>query len=93
MYLNPCPSVALPPVTMELYTALLEAATSGEKEITYADKKIVYHNVADLMKVLSWMWRILNGQASGGRIAMTYESGLTRPRYGLETEEEDFRHY
>lgn len=90
----PCPQYEPLPLTQEMILNLTRAISSGRKEITYGTKKIVYHNVADQLKILQWMQSQLNGCGSMGRIAMDYDSGLNGSRYGYgEAEEENYSRF
>lgn len=75
----PCPEYPQPPVTQEMYNALLAKYTSGTREIQYADKRVVFHSLADMWKILQWMESVLYPCSAAGRLtkyAAEYSSGI-----------------
>lgn len=91
---NPCPQYEPLPLTQDMIQKMLQSIASGRKEIAYGTKKIVYHNVADMLKVVQWMQAQLNGCGNMGRITMDYDNGLYGGRQGYaEAEEENSNRY
>lgn len=90
----PCPQYERLPLTQAMIDALMRSIASGRKEVAYGTKKIVYHNVADQLKILEWMQANLNGCGTMGRVSMDYDNGLYSGRQGLyEAEEENFNRF
>ena len=91
MFDYPCPQYTVPIITEANLTALISSMSKGVKTVQYADKKIEYQSIDDMMKIYRWMLAQLNPCGAGiTKVAAYYESGLGGP-CGTETEEHSFR--
>lgn len=79
MAVYPCPQYVPPIITVDNYNALVRKIMSGTRVVQYADKRVEYHSLEDMMKIRAWMESVLYPCSGAGRptkVSAHYVSGL-----------------